>query len=525
LRAALDQHLDPESVMECLIPARQRRAACGRWPGLAGAGLIAALGMPTPALADDSAELRQELKEMRRQYDAELSRLKRDYDARLARLEARLKAAQKPAPAAEAPPVAVATAPPAVGVGPAPPPAAGPPAPVPGATPPVTFAVGTPPREPWPIGSVTPPPVVGPPASAGSFNPAIGVVLQGKASYFSKNPDTYRVRGFALGDEAGPGTRGLSLDETELNLQANVDPYLFGNLTLSISPENHLSIEEAFIQTTSLPGGFTLRAGRFFSGIGYLNEQHSHTWDFADQALPYRVFLNNQYDDDGVQLRWLAPTVQFVELGAEIFRGAAFPAAGPAHVGFGSFSLFGHTGGDISESSSYRTGLSWLHTRASDRATAVPGSPDDIFNGKSDTLIVDAIYKWAPNGNPVDTNLKLQGEFVAHRDEGQFNSLLYKSGWQTGFYAQAAYQFMPRWRLGLRYDQVNSNRQTALLAASTVDSLGATPRRASAMLEYNTSEFGRFRLQYNRDWSRGVPDNQGILQYLISFGAHGAHLF
>ncbi len=84
---------------------------------------------------------------------------------------------------------------------------------------------------------------------------------------------------------------------------------------------------------------------------------------------------------------------------------------------------------------------------------------------------------------------------------------------------------MPQWRAGLRYDQVNGNRRTGLLALSTIDSRGITPRRASAMLEYNTSEFGRFRLQYNRDWSRGTPDNQAILQYIISIGAHGAHIF
>jgi hypothetical protein len=82
------------------------------------------------------------------------------------------------------------------------------------------------------------------------------------------------------------------------------------------------------MQTTSLPAGFTLRAGRFFSGIGYLNEQHSHTWDFADQALPYRAFLNTQYDDDGIQLRWLAPTTQFIEFVHELFLGNAFPAGG-----------------------------------------------------------------------------------------------------------------------------------------------------------------------------------------------------
>jgi hypothetical protein len=168
--------------------------------------------------------------------------------------------------------------------------------------------------------------------------------------------------------------------------------------------------------------------------------------------------------------------------------------------------------------------LSWLRTKASDRATSVPGGPDDIFNGDSDTVIWDAVYKWAPGGNPVETNLKVQGEFFAHHDNGQFNSIPY-SGWQNGFYAQAAYQFMPQWRVGLRYDQVSGNRQIGALAGSTVDSRGITPRRASAMLEYNTSEFGRFRLQYNRDWSRGTPDNQAILQYIISIGAHGAHIF
>ena len=74
---------------------------------------------------------------------------------------------------------------------------------------------------------------------------------------------------------------------------------------------------------------------------------------------------------------------------------------------------------------------------------------------------------------------------------------------------QAIYQFMPRWRVGLRYDQVNGTRATGLLAGSTVDTMGTTPRRASAMLEYSTSEFGRFRLQYNRDWSRGTRRRPG----------------
>src|SRR5205085_4690277 len=298
--------------MPCTARVRRESRARPRYFSTAvGAGLIAALGVSSPAAAEDVSDLRRELKEMQRHYDAELKRLQSKYEARLRHLESRLNGEAKPSvavPAPEALPGPVVTAAP-----PPQPPGTRPavPLPRPTANPAPAITIGTPPGEPWPIGPVTPP-IINPSASAAAFNPGIGVVLQGKASAFSQNPNTYRVRGFALGDEAGPGRRGLSLDESEVNFQANVDPYLFGNLTLSISPDNKLSVEEAFLQTTSLPGGFTLRAGRFFSGIGYLNEQHSHTWDFADQALPYRVFLNNQYDDDGVQLRWLAPTTQFV---------------------------------------------------------------------------------------------------------------------------------------------------------------------------------------------------------------------
>jgi len=236
---------------------RHARLAVRRhWPVAISAGLIAVIVFSLPGAAQNLTDVQRELTEMRRHYDAELKRLQRNYNARIQRLEAQLKAAEKtPIGAVAAQP---ANPPPAAARAAVMPPSPPPPevavsetAPAPAAP---GFMIGTPPREPWPIGPVTPPPLANASASAGSFNPAIGVILQGKASAFSQNPDTYRVLGFPLGDEGRvPGKRGLSLDESELNLQANVDPYLFGNLTLSIDPENHLSIEEAFLQTTSLP--------------------------------------------------------------------------------------------------------------------------------------------------------------------------------------------------------------------------------------------------------------------------------
>ena len=118
-------------------------------------------------------------------------------------------------------------------------------------------------------------PIAKPAESNNAFNPAIGVVLNGTAAALRRDPSTYSIPGFALGPDAKPVARGFALGESEINLQANIDQVLFGNLTVSYARDNTFAVEEAFIQSTALPGGFTVKGGRFFSGIGYLNEQQS----------------------------------------------------------------------------------------------------------------------------------------------------------------------------------------------------------------------------------------------------------
>jgi hypothetical protein len=357
------------------------------------------------------------------------------------------------------------------------------------------------------------------PASAGAFNPGIAAVLNGMFGSFSHDPDTAKVPGFQLGDEAGIGPRGFSLGESEVDLAANIDPYLYGWLVLSFDRENQVSVEEAYIQTTDLPWGFTAKAGRFFSGVGYLNERHAHDWDFIDAPLPYRAFLGTQYGDDGLQLRWLAPVDMFVELGAEAFRGDAFPAANAPNHGAGAFSGFVHFGDDINQSSSWLAGLSFLQTKASDRT-------DDTgtFQGKDNTGIASLVYKWAPNGNPVDRNLIVSGEYFFGNEDGRFNGIGIDQ-WRSGWYAQAVYQFMPRWRVGFRHDEVESEGVPLELAGTSVDTQGHTPNNNSLLLEYDTSEFGRFRLQFNRDDADLKPNNEILAAYTAIFGPHGAHRF
>lgn len=360
-----------------------------------------------------------------------------------------------------------------------------------------------------------------PPESASGFNPSVSVILNGTATMSKKDPSAYRVPGFALGDEGKPIERGFALGESEVNFSANVDQALYGSLTLAFTRENTVEVEEAFIQSMSLPWGFTLKGGRFKSGIGTLNEQHAHTWDFADAPLPYLLMLGPQYGDDGVQVRWLAPTKMFVELGAEGMRGGQFPGQGVSNKGMGAWSVFAHVGDDIGkggEGGSWRLGLSRLNTHARDRKT---NSDNDTFKGDNALHIVDAVYKWAPDGNFADRYVKLQGEYFHRTESGLFNDLRDDST-QQGYYAQAVWQFMPRWRVGARYDrawgEINSE-----LAGTTLDPAGHVASRKSLMLDYSTSEFGRFRLQGNIDNSGPSADHQVILQYTVSLGAHGAH--
>ncbi len=122
--------------------------------------------------------------------------------------------------------------------------------------------------------------------------------------------------------------QGFNLGESELGIFANIDPEFRGVATISLLPAGGASVENAFVQTTALDNGLNLKFGRFFSGLGYLNEQHAHTWDFVDQPLVYSVLWGDQLNEDGVQLKWLAPTDMFVEVGGEIGTGSQFSRNG-----------------------------------------------------------------------------------------------------------------------------------------------------------------------------------------------------
>ena len=356
-------------------------------------------------------------------------------------------------------------------------------------------------------------------SSANAMNPGVSVVLNGNYVATSRDPAGAAVSGFPLGEEAGLPGRGFSLGESEITLAANVDPYLSANLTASFSGDNQVSVEEAYVQTTGLPAGLTLKAGRFFSAIGYLNERHAHNWSFIDMPLPYRALLGNQYGDDGVQLRWLAPAPFFLEFGGELYRGDSFPAGNGDRNQPGTQTAFVHTGADINDESSWLAALSYIHTEGRARDTG-----GDVFTGKDGLAIASLVYKWAPGGNPTQRNLTLSGEYFLGRQDGAFNGVPVARD-EQGWYAQGVYQFTNRWSAGLRYARLGEVGAPPALAGSTLDGMGRVPSAASVLLEYDSSEFGRFRAQYTHDMADVRANDELLLQYTVVYGPHGAHRY
>lgn len=375
-------------------------------------------------------------------------------------------------------------------------------------------------------------------ATTDASNPEISLILQGR--YFNTDGEGHIVGFLPAGHGHGEGSgRGFTLDHSELAVGGSIDPYFRGLALFAIAAEE-IETEEAWIQTTSIGGGVTIKAGRYLSGIGYTNEIHPHAWDFADQNLAYSATLGEHHIHDGVQLKWVAPTPVFLEFGVEKGQGANWVD----RSNMGSHAAYVHVGGDAGESVAWRGGVSYLRLRADDRE----GDFDDdndvetevSFDGKSEYWMLDFVLKWAPGGNARDRNFKIQGEFLRRLDTGELTcedntadggacggiTDTYRAR-QTGWYLQGIYQFAPRWRAGYRFDRLNvGTLEFGPGYAGVFSDPDFVPQRNTVMVDFSPTEFSRFRVQWAR--SSITPDGkdtQVALQYVHSLGKHGAHRF
>ena len=402
------------------------------------------------------------------------------------------------------------------------------------------------------------------PASDNAFNPGIGVVLNGMFAQHSK--DEFEIPGFPIGHESERAAEGLSLGHSEIAMSASIDDKFLGGLTLGLGVHpgepTEVELEEAYIQTlpgAGLPEGMRIKAGRSLWTFGYLNEQHAHGDDFADRPLPYRAFLDSAYNDDGVEVSFVLPTDAYGEFGTGLFRGDDFPFGGSSD-GLGAWSAFARVGGDFGRDSAWRFGGYVLDGKVRNRGGGHGHEEEEhdpheeeaengenghdehedehghaelfsegMFRGDSRLYAIDFRSTWAPTGNAHDREVTLQGEYFWRKERGTYELVeLEEDGEEhvltedfdtttPGWYLQGTYKFRPGWRVGARYSR--------LIAPDEME-LERDPTALALMLDWSNSEFSRIRLQFNREsFAEDEHDNQILLQYIMSLGAHPAHTF
>tara|TARA_B100000575_G_C23126778_1_gene652942 strand:- start:371 stop:1717 length:1347 start_codon:yes stop_codon:yes gene_type:complete len=361
----------------------------------------------------------------------------------------------------------------------------------------------------------------------GSFD--IEAVLNGKFTSFSRDGEV-APKGFGTAHEGERGREGLQIGESELIINSNIGEKFSGSLTAAIVREDgadKIELEEAYVE--SLEGGFLnntfFKFGRAFWNVGVLNPQHAHADDFADRPLPYRVFLNKAYNDDGLEAAYLLDSS---EIGLGFFRGEDFPFGNTAaSEGDGSNAWSVYYKSNLNLSKSERLAFNLYHLAGISKSPNARVSNEDnvTFSGDSDLSIINLDYE-----NSYDNNkkFKISAEYFYRNQVGTFTDSEESTGAiafddsDSGFYIALVNKFNKHLGLGLRYGKLIAADTPTGLVGSALDSGGNDPDSYSVMADWDFDSSSVMRLQFNHEEPQpNVIDNQIIFQYIMYLGSGG----
>ena len=336
----------------------------------------------------------------------------------------------------------------------------------------------------------TPPPVTQQTRSSLSFNPDIGVIGDFRGSYVSKGQKNF----------------DLYLNETEVSLQATVDPYARADFFLSFGrdPETGkygVEVEEGYLTTLSLPARLQLKAGRFRSAIGRVNTVHPHALPFIDMPNAYVNYFGEEgLKDEGLSLSWLLPTKAFYQ--EILFQVTSGYSESPAFArSEGNRLLYvGHLKNffTLNDDNTLELGL-----------TGISG-PNDSAR-VSNMGVVDITYKWKPVKLNTYHSLTWQSEFYFNHQNLMDNYSMSS----FGMYSFIQYQLAKRWFLTGRYDYAQKPFDKTI-----------KENAYSLTAGWYATEFSKLEFE-----TKTTDDNidkrfyQAWLRWIFVIGAHGAHQY
>jgi hypothetical protein len=337
----------------------------------------------------------------------------------------------------------------------------------------------------------------------------------GGASAASKilNPDISMIGDFigAVGKANVPPTLegttlgpppALQMHESELGLQAIIDPYARGDFFLTFG-ESGVDLEEGYITFTALPGGFVAKVGKFRGDFGKVNTLHNHVLPWIDRPLVTNRLVGGEdgIDDAGLSVTRILPAPKsiFLEGTAQVYRGDSGDVFTSSKRG--DVSVLGHLRGyrDITDQTNLDLGVSYAR-----------GHNDLGSAFLTDLYGIDATLRWTPLRRTIYHNFVGRAEFFwSHRDELPLTQRAF------GFFISGDYRLNRRWTVGGRLDRSGRARATNLIDEGL-----------SAVLTYWPSEFSQVRGQYRfTHFAEDRDGNELLFQFIFVLGAHGAHPF
>jgi hypothetical protein len=340
------------------------------------------------------------------------------------------------------------------------------------------------------------------------------------------------------GLELGSRDKGLGLGHSDLLLRGAFNEHFSGETIVGFHTEDkklERHVENAWVQTRSLPHGLQVRAGRFASQIGYLNELHPHTHDFTERPLLYRGFLGGHWYDDGIRLNWTAPTALYLRLGAEVFAGKKLVPEATSDSSSRASTLNLKMGNDIGTSASWQWGLSHLNNKREalvethDPLTEIHGHAAS-FTGKR-MWISDLVWKWAPDGNNRNQQLRLNWEFAQVSGINRYADSSMRHRAST---LGAVWKLNSAWEVGVRTDWLRVHKSED--HGGDIEFGKGRLKERAIMIAYKPTHMQTLRLQLTQQRAFGANDEGEAvfanpvrhsiqLQYVIGFGAHGAHSY
>ena len=339
------------------------------------------------------------------------------------------------------------------------------------------------------------------------------------------NPDISLIGDFigTAGRNTISPSRSLELHESEVGLQAIIDPYARADAFISFG-ETGVNVEEGYVTFTALPAGLLLKVGKMRAEFGKVNTIHNHALPFIDRPLATNSLVGGEdgIDDAGISVsRFLpAPKNWFFQGTAQVYRGDSsdvFTANQRQDV-----SVVGHIRlyRDLGESTNIDLGGSYARGHNNAGINPPAGTTFNPDNFLTNLYGADATLRWKPLRRAIYHSFLFRNEFFwSARD--QLSTLnIFETQHAFGLYSYAEYRVNRRWTLGGRFDR--SGRAT---------NAHLTDTGFSGIVTYWPSEFSQIRGQYRYGhlWditnTRFTNANEFLFQFLFVMGAHGAHPF